>query len=109
MMILNFVYGFIYMIYSLITRFFLQYAILIGAAIFTREYYILSAFVLARIICFIITHLVNIVQLKHYSKKYNVPIGDVEITAAKLLIFYSDENLNFKRWLIKYSDFIHAD
>ena len=106
MALLNMVYGFFYMIYSQVARFFIPYIALVVISIITKEYYILLSFIVARITGFVVSSTINIVRAKYYYKKYGIYLGDVEITAIKLLQFYSDKDVTFKKWIKEYSRFM---
>lgn len=107
MAIWNLLYGFIYMIYSLLSKFFIQYIAIVVISFVTKEYLLLISFLVARIICFVIIHIINIVRGKLLLKKYGVYLGDVEITAIKLINFYSQKNINYKQWITGYSAFVN--
>jgi len=109
MALLNLIYGFFYMIYSFLDRLFIPYIALVIISVITKEYGILMSFVFSRVICFLILSIVNIIRAKHYMKKYGVYLGDVEITAAKLIQFYSDNDLKFNQWLKEYSEFMNSE
>ena len=55
MALLNMVYGFFYMIYSQVARFFIPYIALVVISIITKEYYILLSFIVARITGFVVS------------------------------------------------------
>ena len=108
MSLFNLLYGIFYMIYSKLDRLFIPYIALIVISLITKEYFILLAFIIARMGCFLILFVVNIIRLDYYNKKYGVYLGDVEVTAAKLINLYSDGYISFKKWLKEYSEFINS-
>lgn len=107
MALLNLVYGFIYMLYSYLSKFFIQYIALVVIAIICKEYWLLLSYVAARIACYVILTIINIIQSKYILKKYGVYMGDVERTAAKMIQFYSSKNIKYKQWVKEYSSFIN--
>lgn len=109
MALLNMIYGPIYMIYSFLSRFFIQYIAIVVLLIITKEYWLLLSFIVARIVCFFLVTIINITRSKQLLKKYGVYLGDVEITAIKLLQFYSDKSINYEQWIKEYSEFIHNE
>ena len=80
MSLFNLLYGIFYMIYSKLDRLFIPYIALIVISLITKEYFILLAFIIARMGCFLILFVVNIIRLDYYNKKYGVYLGDVEVT-----------------------------
>lgn len=109
MVILNMIYGIFYMAYSFIERFFIQYIALVIISIISKEVRVLLVFIGVRLACFVVMNIINIIRLKYYYGKYRIHMGDVEITAAKILQFYSDKNLNFKQWIREYSNYINSE
>jgi len=109
MVMLNMIYGLFYMAYSFIERFFIQYIALIIISIISKEFMILLVFIGVRLACFVVMNIINIILLKYYYGKYKIHMGDVEITAAKILQFYSDKDINFKQWISDYSNYINID
>lgn len=106
MVLLNMIYGYFYMFYSMIGRFFIPYIALVLIAIITKEYYIILSLIIARIVGYVVLSTINIVRAKYYYKKYGIYFGDVEITAIKLIEFYSDKAMTFDKWVKEYSEFI---
>lgn len=106
---LNFVYGLVFMLYEKLSRFFIPYIFLVIATIITKEYWILFAYVIVRVICFILIRFINIIRGKRYFLRYGVYFGDVEITAIKLLGFYSDKKIVLAKWMEDYSMFVKVD
>ncbi|WP_066069665.1 hypothetical protein [Neobacillus soli] len=103
--IFNLIYGLIFMVYELLLRFFIPYIALFGVMFITKQYMVLVAFLAARIILFLLMSTINIIQSKWLFSKYGLYIGDVEITAIKLLKFYSKDRIVFKKWMQDYSRF----
>jgi hypothetical protein len=62
---INFIYGFIYMLYQFLQKLFIAYITLILADIITKEYWLLLSFVVSRLLCFLLQQTVNICLLKH--------------------------------------------
>lgn len=109
MVILNLIYGYFYMLYQFMGKFFIQYVALIIYAIIKKDYWFLVAYIVARVACYIILHLLSLPYGRYIYKKYGVIITDVEVTAIKLLKFYSENGKNFKNWLANYSRFMDGD
>jgi len=109
MALLNLVYGLFYMIYSFLSKFFVQYIAIVVIAIITHEYWLVLSFVAARAVCFIILNILNVIKSKYTFSRYGVYIGDVEITAIRMLQFYSSKNIKCKQWLKEYSTFMKTE
>lgn len=105
----NLIYGLIFMLYEKLMRLFIPYIALAVITFITKEYLIFVAFLIVRFACFILTHLINIIRGKMLFSKYGVYIGDVEMTAIKLLNIYSNEEIVLKKWLENYSNFLKLD
>lgn len=101
----NLIYGLIFMLYEKLMKLFIPYIALVIIFI-TKEYTIFVAYLIVRFACFILIHIINIVRGKILYSKYGVYLGDVEITAIKLLNIYSDKEIIYKKWLENYSNFI---
>ena len=108
MVLLNMVYGLFYMFYSILSKFFVQYIALIILVIITKEYYLLLSYIASRLICFIILMIVDIIRKNYYFKRFGFCLGDVEITAIKMLQFYSIESKKYKQWVNEYKEFIDS-
>lgn len=106
MVILNWIYGFLYIIYAMLEKFFIPYIVLVLIGFITGELDILLVVIASRFICFIIINSINMIKGKYYYKKYGFYLGDVEITAVKLIKFYSDYKIGFREWIEGYSKFI---
>jgi len=107
MALLNMVYGYFYMLYSQLEKFFIPYIVLIVISIITKEYYILLSFIVARVVGFVIVTTITIIRGKYYYKKNGIGLGDVEITAIKLIQLYSDKDITFNKWIKDYSRFMN--
>lgn len=105
----NLIYGLIFMLYEKLMRLFIPYIALFVITIITKGYMIFVAYLIVRFACFILTHSINIIRGKIFFSKYGVYIGDVEITAIKLLNIYSDNEIVYKKWLEDYSIFLKLD
>ena len=92
MVLWNFFYVIFYMIYSKLNKLFIPYIyiILIIISFITKEYFVLLAFMIVRMGCFLIILIVIIIRSNYYNKKYGFYLGDVEVTTAKLINLYSD-------------------
>lgn len=107
MVLWNFTYGLFYMAYSVIEKFFLPYIAFIVISIIMNNYIIVLSFVIARVLCFILLCVINYIYARYYIRKYRIYIGDVERTAAKLILLYSDKGIEYKQWIEEYARFIH--
>lgn len=108
MVLLNTVYGLLYMLYSILSKYFIQYIVLIVIAIIKKEYFLLLSYICARLICFIIMSTINALRGRYYFNKYGFYLGDVEITAIKILQFYSIKSKKFKQWINEYKGFLDS-
>jgi hypothetical protein len=108
MVLLNMVYGLLYMLYSILSKYFIQYIVLIVIAIIKKEYFLLLSYICARLICFIIMSTINALRGRYYFNKYGFYLGDVEITAIKILQFYSIKSKKFKQWINEYKGFLDS-
>lgn len=106
MAILNLLYGLFYMAYSFIQRLLIPYITLLTITFISKEYIILLVYIAVRIACSIAIIIIYTIVLKYYKTTYGIAIGDVEITAIKLLQLYSKNNIEFKQWLLEYSNYL---
>ena len=107
-MSIYFFYTLIYGLYAFLSKYFLQYVAVLVIAIITKRYILMVSYIVARFISFLIVTIINFVRAKIILKKYGVYLGDVEITAIKLIKLFSPQKIKINQWIKEYSGFMKS-
>lgn len=103
------IYGLVFMVYESLMRFFIPHIALLVVTIVTKQYLLLLAYLIARILGFLLVITFIGWRGKSYVSRYGVYMGDTELTAIKLLKYYSDERIDEEKWMVDYGRFVREN
>lgn len=89
------IFGWLYSVYLFLWKFFIPPILAVVLVIVTKNYYVLLAFLLAKVLggsYFFITDRI-------ISKKYNLTMTGLEFFAFKILSYFGNNNIGFKKYI----------
>ena len=97
-------FGWLYSIYLFLWKFFIPPIVAVVLVIVAKNYYVLLAFLLAKALGTVIFFITD----RIISKKYNLTMTGLEFYAFKILSYFSNDNIDFKKYIdiykLRFSD-----
>lgn len=92
------IFGWLHSIYLFLWKFFIPPIVAVVLVIITKNYYVLLAFLLAKALGAAIFFITD----RAVSKRYNLTMTGLEFFAFKLLDYFSNDELGFKKYIDLY-------
>lgn len=96
-----------YKLYAVLQKILVPYIALIVVAFSTKSFMVLAVFIIARVVCFVISYIVNLIIVHYNMKRFGIYMGDVEVTAYKTHLCYCDDRLEVDNWIRNYSAYLN--